>query len=181
MKKLSCFYVIVMLFFAVPAFADIYKCVSDDGVVTYSDQPCASDAEVAFETENLNFDDAIGNASPYTEQLVPASKIDGEDFVAHARKIGKYIFPYEYNNSYVNQTTPMSRGWRILLYFGPENNKRNYRVALEYGRKPTNQGIYVWLNSISVKKDGKPFDPPSMVNVKTYKKMGTGRWQLRLE
>lgn len=159
--------------------ADIYKCVSEDGVLTFSDEPCDSKAEVAFKTEEYDFDKAIGNGSPYPEQPVPPSKIWREDFKAHAKKIGKTILPYEYNNSVVDKTSPLMPGWYIDLYFGSETNKKNYEISLHYGRNPSNKGVYVWLHSIVIKKDGKPYDPPSMVNVKTYKKMGSGRWEIK--
>jgi hypothetical protein len=181
MKKSLIFYLLAVMLITKIGFADVYKCVSEDGVVKFSDEPCGEDAELSFQTVSLNFDDVIGNASPYTDQPVAASKIDGNDFVAHARKIGKAILPYEYNNSYENQTTPMSPGWRIYLFFGPASNKKQYVIRMEYGRYPTSNGIYVWLNSISVKKDGKPFNPPAMSNVKKFKKMGTGRWEIRRE
>ena len=163
------------------AIADVYKCVSEDGVVKFSDEPCGTNAKLSFQTSKLKFDDVIGNASPYTKQPVPASKIDGNDFVAHARKIGKAILPYEYNNSVDNLTAPMMPGWNIQLNFGPDNKKKMYVIRMQYGRYPTSDGIYVWLNTISVKKNGKPYNPPAMSDVKTFKKMGTGRWEIRRE
>jgi hypothetical protein len=181
MKRLLIVCLLALMLIAKIAWADVYKCVSDDGIIKFSDEPCGENAEISFRTSNLNFDDVIGNASPYTEQPVAASKIDGNDFVAHAKKIAKAILPYEYNNSYDNRTTPMSPGWRIYLYFGPASNEKKFVIVMNYARYPTSNGIYVWLNSISVKKDGKPFDPDSMSDVTKYKKMGTGRWEVRRE
>ncbi|MBU1342006.1 MAG: DUF4124 domain-containing protein [Proteobacteria bacterium] len=175
------YYLVFMVLLAATSFADIYKCVSEDGVATFSDEPCAKKAQIAFKTENLNFDDAIGNASPYDDQPVEASKIYSEDFVAHAKKIGRYILPFEYNNTCINRSSPTVPGWRISLFFGPESNKKEFEVDLVYNRNPTSNGTYVWLNSISVKKNGKPFNPSSMANVKTYKRMGSGRWEAILK
>jgi hypothetical protein len=181
MKKAFICYLIAAMLLPQLAYTDVYKCVSEDGVVKFSDEPCGKNAELSFQTSKLNFDDVIGNASPYTDQPVAASKIDGDDFVAHARKIGKVILPYEYNNSFDNRTTPMSPGWTIYLFFGPASNKKQFVIRMEYARYPTSNGIYVWLNAISVQKDGKPFSPSSMSDVNKFKKMGTGRWEIRRE
>lgn len=182
MKKIFSLCGICALLLSANTFADVYKCTSDDGTVTFSDQPCDTKAEVAFETDDRNFDEVIGNASPYDEQPIASSKVYSDDFVPHARKLGRCILPGEYNNAFENKTSPMLPGWRIVLFFGPEDNPKEYEIAMQYERNPRSDGkMYVWLNTIIIKKDGKPYDPPSMATVQTYKKMGNGRWQIRLE
>ena len=174
---LSCLLLTTVL--TMTALADIYKCVSEDGVTKYSDVPCAENAEVAFETASLNFDEVIGNASPYPKLPVPPSRVDVKDIIAHAKKIGSCIIPDEYNNTTIDRSSPMMPVWRIELHFGPADDEKMYVVEMEYGRKGTNKGLFVWLHSFTVKKDLKLYDAPSMRNVKTFKKMGTGRWEIR--
>jgi len=162
--------------------AEIYKCTAEDGTVTFSDEPCDTKAEVAFETPNRNFDEVIGNASPYPEQPIAAAKVYGDDFAPHAKKIGECILPGEYNNSFENQSSPMLPGWRIVLFYGPEDNRKEYEITMQYGRNPRSDGtLYVWLDTITIRKDGKPFDPPAMAAVQRFRKIGSGKWKIRLE
>ena len=164
------------------AHAEIYKCRADDGTVMFSDEPCDTKAEVAFETPNRDFDEVIGNASPYEEQPIAAAKVYSDDFAPHAQKIGECILPGEYNNSIENQSSPMLPGWRIVLFYGPEDNHREFEITMQYNRNPRSDGtLYVWLDTITIRKEGKPYDPPSMATVQTYTKIGNGRWKIRLE
>jgi Domain of unknown function (DUF4124) len=173
--------VIVFLSLGATAAADIYKCVSEDGVVKFSDEPCSKKAEVAFETEELNVDAAIGNASPYPQIPIPASQFDTEDMMAHAKKIGRCIISGEHNNTARFEKYPY-RGditYRVYLHFGPPSDDWRYTVKLTYEVKGRFEGTYVWLESIEVQKHREPYDPQSMSNVKTFKKMGVGKWKIK--
>jgi hypothetical protein len=180
MRQIICV-VIVLFGLGTMASADIFKCVSEDGVVKFSDEPCSKKAEVAFETEELNFDAAIGNASPYSNLPIPISQFNPEDMVTHAKKIGQTILQGEYNNNARLERYRSSRYWtsRVYLYFGPASDDWRYVVQMNYNEVRRFQDQYVWLDSIEVKKHGKPYDPPSMNNAKTFKKMGVGKWEIK--
>jgi hypothetical protein len=181
LMRLNICFVIVLLCLVGMASADIYKCVSEDGVVKFSDEPCSRKAEVAFETEDLNFDEAIGNASPYPKLPVPESEFDTEDMVTFAKKIGRHIITGEHNNSARLERYRNRQYWtnKVYLNFGPPSDDWRYRVIMHYEVKKRFEGTFVWLDSIEVTKHGKPYDPPSMDPVKTFKKMSVGKWKIR--
>ena len=179
MRLHACLLILILLP-ASTASADIYKCVSDNGAVKFSDTPCATDAEVAFETEELNFDDVIGNASPYPNSPVPVSRFDIKDIVPHSKKIGQCIITGEYNNAtHLRQAIGRKTNkWHVDLYFGPENEKLRFTVRMTYRViHRIDNTVSVWLNTIRVKRYRKLYDPPSMDNVKTFKKMSVGLWE----
>ncbi|MBU2451757.1 MAG: DUF4124 domain-containing protein, partial [Proteobacteria bacterium] len=104
------------------SFADIYKCVSDDGVATFSDTPCSNKPELFLNIKNLSIDDAIDLANPLTEFDVDSKTID-EDLLSHAKKLGKSILPDEQYTSYI-----MDGGGRGSVYRYPEWN-----ISVLYG------------------------------------------------
>jgi hypothetical protein len=177
-----CLMILVVLLGAT-AYADIYKCVSEDGVVKFSDEPCSKKAEVAFKTGAQNFDAVIGNASPYPKLPIPLSRFDTDDVVAHAKKIGGSIITGEYNNNVVRRISPnpVTFEYYVELHFGPESEKRRFEIHMLYRRDVRYNGTYVWLNSFQVYKKRKPYDPPAMAGVETFKKMGVGRWEIKLK
>ena len=163
------------------ASADIYKCVSDDGVVKFSDQPCAKEAEVAFKTNEQRFDEVIGNASPYPKLPILESQYDTDVIVAHAKKIGRCIITGEHIND-VNHHPNLNlehREYSVELHFGPDSDKNRFVVNLIYRSDYQYKGLYVRLNSIFVGRKGRPYDPPSMAEVQTFKKMGVGKWEIK--
>jgi hypothetical protein len=174
--------VILTMLLGSTAFADIYKCVSDNGVVKFSDAPCSKKAEVAFKTGARNFDAVIGNASPYPELPIPKSRFDIEDIVAHAKRIGGCIITGEYNNKVIRRLVPKPAHieYYVELHFGPESEKKRFEIHMLYRRDITYDGMYVWLNSFDIYKNGKPYDSPAMAGVETFKKMGVGRWEVKL-
>jgi hypothetical protein len=163
-----------------PSFADIFKCVSDDGVVTFSDEPCGKNAEITFQKYTMSVDDAI-NLGPI-KTFTDRTYVRGirPDLEAHAKIIGSCILPnakrnYLFVDRAGGQYYNPKIDWKISLFFGPQGYEREWNIDLFYkGRKEKN--ITVWLNSITVTKDGRPFNPPSMHNVKKLKKVGTGKW-----
>ena len=48
MTRSIVFYLVGMMLITITAFADVYKCVSDDGVIKFSDAPCGKNAEIIF-------------------------------------------------------------------------------------------------------------------------------------
>lgn len=162
------------------AAADIYKCV-EDGVVKFSDEPCSNKAEIAFETEDLDFDAAVGIGSPYPNLPIPVSRFDTEDMMTHAKRIGRCIITGEHNNHARFERYPY-RGeitYRVYLYFGPASDDWRYTIKMTYEDIRRDKDRYVWLDSIEVREHSKPHDPQSMNNIKTFKKMGVGLWKIK--
>jgi hypothetical protein len=175
-----CFAILVVLLGST-ASADIYKCVSEDGIVKFSDEPCSKKAEVAFKTDGQNFDAVIGNASPYPKLPVPESQFDTEKIVAHAKKIGRCIITGEYNNEVLHHPypNPARSEYYVELHFGPKSDKKRFEVHMIYRTEYQYKGMYMWLDKIFISKKGKSYDPPSMADVQTFKKMGVGKWEIQ--
>jgi hypothetical protein len=162
--------------------ANIYKCVSEDGVVTFSDEPCSSKAEVFINTPpKLSIDDVISTASPFTELLIDSNTIN-EDLVTHAKKIGKCILPEENYNSYMirggHRSARRYPDWEIILKYGPPGNESKWKITIKYSVKPKNDIPRVWLKTIYVFLWGRYYDPPSLRNVKKMNRIRTGKWQV---
>lgn len=170
---------LILLLCAANAYGDIYKCVSSDGVVKFSDEPCSEKATVVFPSADRPFDEVIGNASPYPDQPVESYHMDDEVLERHARKIGRTIIPGETIRSIKRTKIPMTPGWRATLYLGPEHDSERFVINLEYLVNQKPEGAYIWLNGFRVRKQGKPYDPPAMANTKKFKKIGTGNWEIR--
>ena len=183
MKNWRMFYLLAMLLVAEPSFANIYKCVSDDGVVTFSDQPCSTKAEVFINTPPaVSIDDVINQASPFAELYVESNTID-EALVAHAKKIGKSILPDEIYNSYMmrggNRRARRYPQWEVSLKYGPPGKESKWRIRLEYRVKPKDDIPRIWLKTIYIYLWGSYYDPPSMHNVKKMNRIKTGKWQVQ--
>jgi hypothetical protein len=183
-KSLVVFLLVTMLT-AIPAFADIFKCVSEDGFVTFSDEPCGKNAEIAFQKYIMSVDDAVGLdlISLFTDRTqIRSIRLDLE---SHAKILGNCILPNEKRNYlFVDRAGGhhyhREIDWKLSLFFGPQGYEREWNINVFYkGKKEKN--ISVWLNSITVTKDGRPFNPPSMLNVKKLKKVGPGEWKVRAQ
>ncbi len=170
-----------LLLLIAQAHGNIYKCVSEDGVVKYSDVPCSDEATVAFESANRPFDEVIGNASPYPKEPVPTYEMDDQKMEQHARKIGQTIIAGEKIHSTKRIRAIMTPGWNYSLEIGGGKDEKTYGVILEYRINQTPDGAYVWLDTIKVKKHGKPFDPPTMANIQKFRKTATGEWKIHLK
>lgn len=169
-----------MCFLSTQVFADIYKCVLDDGTVKFSDVPCSTDDQVAFDSkEAMTFDEVIGDGFPYPEMPMDRKLIRTQDIVAHAKKIGECIISFEYINSVdVFEFMPYGSSWKIDLFFGP-GNKRKYSITMWYSSLSTeNRGTYVYLEAFQTYKGNRLFDPSSMDGAKKFiKEKTTGHWR----
>ena len=137
------------VFLSTSAWGAVYKCVSDDGVTTYSDQPCGNKAEIVIETTDFSVDEAIGNASPYTEPVTYSLDI-GADILLHARKVGKSILP--------------------------EKEFDRDRIELKYIGEPRDDRIFVKLTFISIKRFDWATPLPTLRNAKKLKKYAHYGW-----
>lgn len=190
-----------MMLMGTSAVADIYKCVSDDGVISFSDRPCGNDAEIIIKQSLPSVDDAVGvEIEPYLKPYT--SKTYGEYITNQAKRISRSILPGQWfiaselirvygpsprgSHSFpkpkpIYGTTP---GWVIILFYGPESNVKKWELKFQFVslvRKDID-GIarsVVFLKSISIKNNGEPFTPPTMHHVKNLKRIGTGKWEVR--
>ena len=162
------------------AFTDVYKCVSEDGVVTYSDQPCGEQADVFIRNSDLSVDDAIGNASPYTHPVTLARDIRS-DVMLHARKVGRSIFPNEFLKSHDISTehTGNYYKWNVFLSYVLPNKEHVWsRIVMNYIGEPKKNRISVCLKYISIKRFDWATPLRTLKNVKKLKRHGHYGWDV---
>jgi hypothetical protein len=182
MRTLSVVSLLAMMLIATPSFAAIYKCVSKDGVVSFSDEPCSREAEVFLKTPaKISIDDAISLASPFPELSIDSRTIE-DDLLAHAKKTGKSILPDETYNTYTMRGGERRRHrypkWEVSLNYGPPDKPSKWKITLKYSVRFKNKIPRVWLNMIYVQLWRKYYDPPSIHNAKKIERIRTGKWQL---
>lgn len=170
--------ILFLILIAPHAAGNIYKCVSEDGVVKFSDAPCSEQATVAFESSNRHFDEVIDNGSPYPNQPVKNHDMDIQKVRDHAKRISQTVIPGETIRKIKQLRSHMMPGWTFILELGPPADKAKYTVSLDYSVRQTAKGTYIWLQAFRVRMNNRPYDPPSMANVKKYKKAATGRWEI---
>jgi len=163
-------------------FPEIYKCVSDNGTVKFSDEPCGKNSVVAFKTYVPSVDGAI--ASDVLERCYDKTIVEcvSKDLNSHAKRIADSILPrerfcsmYENHSSRNRELFDKKIQWIISLYYGPEINKQQWIVEINY-QVVFEKNVSIHLNSISVDKDGEPFEPPTMNNLKKLKHVKRGKW-----
>ncbi len=160
------------------ALADIYKCVSNEGIVTYSDEPCSPKSIIFRKTVSL--DALIVSVCPY-RQAVSNSDTLTNDLLEISNKIGGYIVPDKlFNSSSVSTYDDLlSINWEVRVDFdcGRKINESNcFRIRFIYKSKKQDKQKTVWLKSIDVILWGNPYDPPAMLNIKGMRKTNIGRW-----
>ncbi|MBU1342005.1 MAG: DUF4124 domain-containing protein [Proteobacteria bacterium] len=162
-----------VLLTAKPLFADIYKCVSEDGVATFSDEPCGTNAAVSF--HQLGIDELIVLVSPYAQPIIDLNRIEN-DLLALSRRIGDCILPHERyygHNVRIEKDRPFF--WEVRLWYAPENYTE-WEIRMEYEKIKKHNDTSVWLKTISITRWGKPYNPPAMQDVKKINKKRTGEW-----
>ncbi len=167
----------------VQLWADIYRCVSDDGVVTYSDHPCGRDAKVIYRKYEMSVDDAARRdiIKPGTDRSdMWAVEKDIKD---HACQIARIIVPdqrlhyiYIKRDGKVEDEIPVD--WRVTVPWGPEEDILNSSIEFYY-RGKKNGRLNVWLHSLQTLSDRRPYDPLAMKDVRQFKKAGLGQWEYR--
>ena len=193
MTRLIAFYLLGMMLITITAFADIYKCVSDDGVVTFSDVPCGKNAKFAFRDSNSagsgTIDDFIGvvHPGPYNKNFYSVDSLSS-DLKPQAINLGRRIFPNEQfswidarSQIYGQDKSGAAAAFiPFTLFFGSKDKETNYSAVITYGFKTekgsSKEKVVLWLQAIETQKNSKDFDPLSMRDVKKLKKISTGRW-----
>lgn len=183
MLKRSCAFLLLMVCFAGAAQADIYRCVSEDGTVRFSDTPCLDTAEVFYKENKVSIDEAVALASPLKDLTLNSPHLISE-IVAHARIIGNTLFPSEqFNDTSWRRHKAGSRypHWIVMLYYGKKDNKPKWAVNVNYGVQRKNGVIRIWMHTIYVRLTGTLFDPPSIESAKPLKnleRIKAGKYQV---
>ena len=161
--------------------ANVYKCVSPSGVVTFSDEPCADDAVVFVKEPHLSIDDTVRQASPFADLTLDSKAIDNA-LLAHAKKMGKCILPDESFNAYTMRGGERRRHrypeWEIELAYGPKGDLTKWRITLKYAVRTKGEVLRIWLTNVYVRLTGTYFDVPSMPQAATLVRKRQGQWQV---
>lgn len=165
------------------SFSDVYRCVSDTGIVTYSDTPCGKNAVVAFEEHKMGVEDAARRSI-----IMPATNRTDKDeiinsLVVHAEKIGSCIFPdKELKGSFLSKTGPSysknDLSHSVVMNFRSEDSKTDHVIKVFYEGRMAD-GPTVKLKTIKVYKNYKPFNPISMKDLKAFRKIDSGVWEYK--
>lgn len=153
--------------------ADLYRCVSKEGVPIYSDQPCGGNAKTI--AHSMRVDDWIALSRPYRQPRHDPNRIS-KDLRSHSKKIGDHIIP---GGRYVSRSTGVGNDrrmvWIVELKYKTEEH-HPWRIVITYTKKPEGSEYRLWLTSISVFKWGAPCTPPTMQQVTLLRQTGTGMW-----
>ena len=170
-----------VMFIAIFSFADIYKCVSDDGVVTFSDQPCSQKAEVLYDEEELVLDEIVDSGAPFSKLAMDASTVN-EELLAHAKKMGKCLLPDEPYNTYSMDNREYRRNrypeWNIELNYGPPEKAAKWRIRLEYRIRHVDGIPRIWFTKILMRRWNYYEDPPVMQESQRLEKIRAGQYRL---
>lgn len=167
--------ILILALLVIPAgpFADIFKCVSDDGVVKFSDRPCGKDNNVLGARQSL--DDLIALALPLRQPLPDPDRITG-DLLAHSQAIGALMCPrLPLYHPYVQVEDERHSAWEVRLIY-TDDGLPAWDIKIKYRKETKIDGYQLWLTSITVFRWNKPFSPPAMEQMTALKKIGPGEW-----
>ncbi len=174
-----------MVCFAGAAQANIYRCVSEDGTIRFSDVPCSNTAEVFYKEDKVSIDEAVALASPLKDLTLDSPHLISE-IVAHARIVGNALFPSEqFNDSTWRRHKVGNRypHWSVMLYYGKKDNKPKWAVDVNYGVREKSGVMRIWMYTIYVRLTDTLFDPPSIEPAKppkNLKRIKAGEYQVPL-
>jgi len=173
------------LFVPLKSYPEIYKCISKDGVATFSDEPCPNKGEVFIKTPQIDIDVIIEEASPF-KSLSSEEDSFYDGLFEHAERIGKCLLPDEHYNTYKINSRKREwwscNQWDVVLYYGPPNKETKWSVILRYIGKSEKmsrpcRNPEIFLDSIDVCLWDKNYDPPDMkIKIQALRKQGTGHW-----
>jgi hypothetical protein len=170
------------------AYADIYKCTDDNGVVKFSDRPCGDNAKIIFEgaAEGLS-----QPAEKDTNSSLSSVMIDGsltkeqvyEKLKAHSRSLGAQIFKDESFAGCIERPRVMSNVTfynEVTCFWGSRRlkNSENYTMTIEYSRGVKADGQLVFRpKQITFYYKNHPHDPESMKTIKNFRREFHGTWR----
>lgn len=164
------------------AWADVFRCVSDDGTVRYSDQPCAADAELFIEEEGCNIDDSIRRAHPFKDLSVKSEDIN-DRLVAHAKKLGKCILPNMTFKSYnVSEDSfrDVDHTWDISVNYGNREGRAKWTLTFYYNAKLKDGDRRIRMTTIFVRSNHGRQNLPLLDNILSLNRWATGKYGVEL-
>ena len=165
--------ILALLVMPAGSFADIYKCVSDDGAVKFSDRPCGKEIEVLGPRQSL--DDLIALARPLRQPLPDPDRITN-DLLVHSQRIGALICPgLPLHLPQVHVKNDRRSEWEVSLTY-TDDDLPAWQIKINYRKDTQIDGYTIWLKSICVFRWYKPFSPPTMKQMTALKKIGPGEW-----
>lgn len=172
---------LILILLSSLSYADIYKCTSDSGVVTYSDEPCGKNAVHAFDEYVMSIDDAASRdiITPSTDRSYKYDIISA--MIPHAKRIAYCIFPDKEFLGVILSKTSWYASKNDLCYsvnmgFGSKDPDSGRVIKVFYEGRMID-GPIVRLAAIKIYKGHKPCEPISMNNLKTFRKIKEGEWE----
>lgn len=202
MKQRIFISIVCLAVLSTPAFADIYKCKSADGITTYSDEPCAQDAKVFIRETPAGVDGAVSKRIDMRRGRWSETQ-DEDNIAADAKRIAAAILPNMFFTSsdvinirysptdtppdFFERATPHNQydrvpGWKVNLKYNSAKRDTEYDISFRFDNKRIKDisgkvKSEVLLRTISIQKDGKPFNPDTMENLQHLKLIKTGHWE----
>lgn len=163
------------------AWADVYRCVSDDGTVRFSDRPCSGDPELFIKEEGCHIDDSIRRAKPFTDLTVQSENFN-DRLVSHARKLGKCILPDETYVSYrvsEDRFRDQYHTWVVRVNYENKGRKNKWRLTFTYDLQSKNGTKRICMSAIIVQLNRSFHDLPSLENIASLNQLSTGKYEVR--
>ena len=183
MKPAILSFIMIGVMIAVPATAKIYKCTDANGVMTFSDQPCAADAEVAF--QGVGSAESLGNEiCTFSATLPKNAGVKIQDAMrirlyAKARSIADSLLPGEDSDG-DNKTHHLNLNNQALFFYGGAKGSRPYTVRIFFKALNSKNGDLIYsVDMIIVEKNYKPYDIPMLSEVACLSKIGPSKWKVK--
>jgi len=161
MKKIALYIIICQLYVFSACYAEIFKCISEDGVSIFSDQPCGNNSKVLFQDDsNLTIDAAIGNGSPFSKSVVYSNSME-TDIKFHAKRIGQRIFPDNVlkSDDISESKSTLVYTWLVYLsYYSPTDRRVWNKIVMEYTGAHKDGKIIVQLKKINLDRYDRLFN-----------------------
>jgi Domain of unknown function (DUF4124) len=183
MNKSIALFLSAFMLMADVTWANVYRCVSDDGTVRYSDQPCAGNAELFIKEEGCNIDDSIRRAHPFKDLSAKSEDIN-DRLVSHAKKLGKCILPDETFKSYSvseHSIRDLVRTWEVSVNYGDRDGQANWSLTFLYNTEFKDEDQRIRMTAILVKLKHLPHDLPLMENILSLNRLATGKYRVQLQ
>ena len=179
---------LIVLLIHPAAYADIYKCTNESGVVKFSDRPCGDNAKAIFKG---TAEDRSQPDEKDTNSYLSSVMIDGsltkeqvyEKLKAHSRSLGGQVFKDESFAGCIERPRVMSNTTfynEVTCYWGSRSSKNfeNYTMTIKYSRgvKPDGQLVFR-PKEITFYYKNHSHDPQSMKMIKNFKRVFHGTWR----
>jgi hypothetical protein len=183
MNKFMVLSLVGVLLWAGMAGANVYRCVSDDGTVRFSDQPCADDAELFIKEEGCDIDDRIRRAYPFKDLSLKSDDIS-DRLSAHARKLASCILPSKNYKSYnVSESHFRDKyhDWNVTVEYKDSDGKGKWSLIFYYDVPPEDRTRRVHMSAIIVRYLHGYHDLPLLENINSLSRRSKGKYSVELQ